>query len=239
MAGGCWGATGLLYRLSNGCRQAPCCCWLGCWELCRLTQPCRMVGQQRPACLGRHQQRGNTIITPNSLNLCTGPPRSRANAEGGLPGEPNHASVHGGPAGSAAAAAAAAAAGCDCGKVRVDFYGESLCPDCQVGRPTCWSGKAGRQISQQARAEVEQQVALPRLLRAPGPELSERAGLCGGSLLCCNLSLPRGHCHALWLAVQQPSPRCAACQCPLLQHMVRDVLAPMFSNGIADLIDLR
>lgn len=185
MAGGCWGATGLLYRLSDGCRQAPCCCWLGCWELCRLTQQCRMVGQQRPAGLGRHQQRGNTIITPNSLNLCTGPPRSRANAEGGLPGEPNHASVHGGPAGSAAAAAAAAAAGCDCGKVRVDFYGESLCPDCQVGRPTCWSGKAGRQISQQARDEVEQQVALPRLLRAPGPELSERAGLCGRSLLCC------------------------------------------------------
>lgn len=26
---------------------------------------------------------------------------------------------------------------------------------------------------------------------------------------------------------------------PALQHMVRDVLAPMFSNGIADLIDLR
>ncbi len=25
----------------------------------------------------------------------------------------------------------------------------------------------------------------------------------------------------------------------VLQHMVRDVLAPMFSNGIADLIDLR
>lgn len=61
-----------------------------------------------------------------------GPPRSaRSKPEGGLPGEPNHAAVHGGTGG--AAAAAAAAAGCDCGKVRVDFYGESLCPDCQVG----------------------------------------------------------------------------------------------------------
>ncbi|KAI7839599.1 hypothetical protein COHA_006666 [Chlorella ohadii] len=80
--------------------------------------------------------------------VMAGPPRSRGKAEGSLPGEPNHASVHGGPAGKAAAAG-----GCECSKVRVDFYGESLCPDCQ--------------------------------------------------------------------------------------HMVRDVLAPMFSNGIADLIDLR
>jgi interferon gamma-inducible protein 30 len=85
--------------------------------------------------------------------VMAGPPRSRAKTESGLPGEPDHASVHGGPAGGAAAAASAAAAAGGCGKVRVDFFGESLCPDCQ--------------------------------------------------------------------------------------HMVRDVLGPMFSNGIADLIDLR
>lgn len=138
--------------------------------------------------------------------------------------------MHGGPSGSAAAAAAAT--GCDCGTVRVDFYGESLCPDCQVGGPTYWSGKAGRENSQQARAELEQQAALPRLLRAPGQELSERAGLCG-------VLQPISPCHAMCPATQQPGTRWPALRCPLLQHMVRDVLAPMFSNGIADLIDLR
>lgn len=81
-------------------------------------------------------------------------------------------------------------------------------------------------------------VAAAAAAQRAAPASLPDSSLCGVGRRSCSLNK-----HA-WLAdcrppAPVPLPPARPPLCPTLQHMVRDVLAPMFSNGVAALADIR